>query len=200
MPLANVEIQLKDGSGTIIATAATNSLGGNSFSELEPGNNTVVEIQPGSHPISARDADESVDGDIGDAITTVDNEITISLMPNESDVQNTFVDSNKGSISGKVSSADGIFLPNVNITLLDKSSVLVAKGTAFASNLSYRLESISRESSRRLHLPKWRTPSTVVAFDWLAAMSNPSSSGIQLLAAVSAVVRMSLVEVVIICI
>ena len=50
----------------------------------------------------------------------------MSLMSNESDVQNNFVDSNKGSISGNVSSADGISLPNVNITLLDNSSVVVA--------------------------------------------------------------------------
>ena len=135
-PLANVEIQLKDGTGTIIATAATNILGEYSFNELEPGDYTLVEIQPGSHPISVSDADEDTDGDAGDTVTTVDNKISVSLKRNESDVQNNFVDSNKGWISGNVSSADGIFLPNVVITLLVNTSVMVAT-TATDTNGKY---------------------------------------------------------------
>ncbi len=72
-PLANVVIQLKNGTGTIIATAATSILGEYSFNELEPGDYIVVEIQPGSHPISVIDEDEEGDGDAGDSVTTVDN-------------------------------------------------------------------------------------------------------------------------------
>ena len=47
------------------------------------------------------------------------------MNPGESDTKINFVDSNKGSISGNVSSADGNVLPNVLLTLLDSSSVVL---------------------------------------------------------------------------
>ncbi|KAI2514320.1 oxidoreductase [Fragilaria crotonensis] len=135
--LKNVIIQLKDTiSGSIIQTAATNVLGAYSFNELEPGDYTVIEIQPGSHPISISDRDEVGDGDAGDSDTTVDNLIQVTLKPSESDASNNFVDSNKGSISGKVTSADGDLLSNVLITLLNGSSNIVAT-TVTDSNGKY---------------------------------------------------------------
>ncbi len=41
-------------------------------------------------------------------------------------MQNNFVDSNKGSIAGNVTSADGIVLSNVLVTLLGSNSVVIA--------------------------------------------------------------------------
>ncbi len=94
--------------------------------ELEPGNYTVIEIQPGSYPISISDRDELGEGDAGDSDTIVDNLIQVTLKPNQTDAQNNFVDSNKGSISGNVTIVDGNLLSNVLITLLDAGSNVVA--------------------------------------------------------------------------
>ncbi|KAI2514176.1 protein of unknown function DUF11 [Fragilaria crotonensis] len=170
--LKNVVIQLKDSAGSIIKTAATNVLGEYSFNELEPGEYTVVEIQPGSHPISISDRDEVGDGDASDSDTTVDNSIQVTLKAGETDAENNFVDSNKGSISGNVTSADGDLLSNVLITLLDGSSSVVST-TLTDSNGKYLFAKIPPGDYRVIEINRDDFPSNVSDKD----ESNDGDSG-----------------------
>jgi uncharacterized surface anchored protein len=105
-PLSGATITLSNAAGTVIATTVTNSTGLYEFTDLEPGKYTVTETNPPGYKTDVSDGDTSLD-DPSDGDLTPDNIIPVTLLPSETDSDNDFVDSNKGSISGYDNSDDG---------------------------------------------------------------------------------------------
>jgi hypothetical protein len=64
-----------------IATTKTNVNGFYSFSNVEPGDYSVIEINPTKFPSSLSDKDNSPDGDAGDSDTVVDDTIHVTIKP-----------------------------------------------------------------------------------------------------------------------
>jgi uncharacterized surface anchored protein len=127
--LANVTVQLRDASDTIVRTTTTSGAGLYDFKNLEPGNYKVVEINPVGYDTNISDGDTSSDGDVDDLNLNPDNVILVTLeQPSEDDKNNDFVDSNKGSISGSVVDDQGKPLSDVVLTL-KKGTTTVATTT-----------------------------------------------------------------------
>jgi uncharacterized surface anchored protein len=117
LPLIAIPLLLKAPDGSVVATTTTDSNGEYIFADVEPGNYTIVETNNPSYPVDISDNDSSPDGDAGDAVTTVDNSIGVTVLSGEKDTGNDFVDSNKGSITGTVKDDGDAPLGNVTITL-----------------------------------------------------------------------------------
>ena len=90
--LSGVEVTLLDSNGDPVGIPATTAADGSySFTDLEPGDYTVVETQPTGY-ISVSDQDQQPDGDPQDTDTSVDDEIGVNLIPGETDAGNDFVE------------------------------------------------------------------------------------------------------------
>ena len=130
-PISGVTITLRDASGNVIDTDVTDQNGLYDFTGLLAGNYTVEQTQPDGFA-DVSDQDESPDGDAGDSDTTVDNSISVTTGPGESDMDNDFVEEKLASISGSVledTDNDGIGdrpLPGVTVELRDAAGNLVA--------------------------------------------------------------------------
>ena len=114
---SGVLLELLNAGTSIIATTLTDSKGEYIFRNVEPGDYSVRERNPSSHPLNVSDYDTLSDGDDTDDETAVDDLVGVSLKPGENDDGNDFVDSNKGSISGGVTDEVGEPLKNVTLTL-----------------------------------------------------------------------------------
>ncbi len=91
-PLVKVNITLEQSDGTFVANTETDAAGVYEFTGLPPGNYTICETNPASHPVSISDNDTTDDGDPGDSDTTVDDKIEVVLGFGEVDSGNDFVD------------------------------------------------------------------------------------------------------------
>ncbi|KAI2514321.1 protein of unknown function DUF11 [Fragilaria crotonensis] len=116
-PIKDVPLVLQTPTGEVIATTTTNDLGEYVFTNIAPGNYTVVEPVLPLFPVDVSDYDTAPDGDVPDADTKVDNIIGVTVKPQEVDRGNNFVDSDKGSITGSVTDEVGEPLKNVTLTL-----------------------------------------------------------------------------------
>ena len=102
--LNGVTIQLRDGSDNLVQTTTTGTDGNYSFSDVVPGNYTVVELQPEAYSnVSEVDGlndggDDSDNGDNG-----VVNSIPVIVNAGLEDSGNNFVEIENGSITGNVS-------------------------------------------------------------------------------------------------
>ena len=90
-PLAGVTLTLLDDAGNEIATATSGSDGSYSFTNLLPGDYTVVQTQPAGLT-SVTDEDQQPDGDPQDNNTAVDEQIGVNLSPGEVDAGNNFIE------------------------------------------------------------------------------------------------------------
>ena len=89
--LGGVEITLQDSTGADINSTTTGSDGSYSFTDLTPGDYTVVETQPAGYN-SVSDQDQQPDGDPQDSDQTVDDQIGVNLISAETDAGNDFVE------------------------------------------------------------------------------------------------------------
>jgi hypothetical protein len=132
-----IVLELKDATDAVVATTVTDTSGVYIFSTVLPGKYTVVETNSPDFPIDVRDEDAVDDGDASDSDTTVDNQVKVTLTSNEDDIGNNFVDSNKGSITGNVTSTDGAPLVEVFITLTDSNGNNVTTSTGTDGGYSF---------------------------------------------------------------
>jgi protocatechuate 3,4-dioxygenase beta subunit len=120
--IQSVLLELKDAfTSTVMSTTVTGANGSYNFDKLLPGDYIVQEESLEDYPIDVLDQNTAGNGDASDTDTTIDNKIHVTVTSNEDDVGNDFVDSNKGSISGNVTSTDGNPISNVVITLTDSN-------------------------------------------------------------------------------
>jgi len=108
-----------DEDGPVLATMVTSGTGNYCFTNVVPGNYVVVETQPASYG-NLYDYDFSTGAFDPDGVDTIpnnwDNDIPVTLAPNESDDDNDFVeDANEGSITGYV--LDDINTPMQGVTI-----------------------------------------------------------------------------------
>ena len=122
--LPGVEIRLLNSTLAVIRTTQTDGIGAYIFEEVEPGDYTVVEVNPDGYPSSLSDYDNSPDGDEGDSDTKIDDSIAVTLKPGEDDKDINFVDDNNAAISGTVSDDQGNPLSGVKIELLKDGVVI----------------------------------------------------------------------------
>jgi hypothetical protein len=104
---------------------------------VPPGDYTIEEVNSPDFPTDLKDEDTENDGDHFDNETTVDNKIDVTVTSNEDDSGNDFVDSNKGSIAGNVTSTDGTPLGGVLITLTDSNGNDVTTNTGANGGYSF---------------------------------------------------------------
>ncbi|NEQ73047.1 MAG: hypothetical protein F6K23_08130, partial [Okeania sp. SIO2C9] len=102
-------------------TTTTDNNGDYIFTDVEPGEYQVQEINSPDFPNDISDQDNSDDGDPTDSDTTVDNIVGVTVEPGEADTDNDFVDGNNASISGTVTNENGDPIPGVTINLLDSN-------------------------------------------------------------------------------
>jgi len=88
-PIAGVTIELYDGSGNLIASTVTDSLGNYTFAELPPGNYTVVEVNP---PGFTSTYDLDGPGNTLDIIS-------VALSPGQNSTGNDYLDTSAPSIN-----------------------------------------------------------------------------------------------------
>ena len=134
-PIPNVGLTLLDNDGNTVATALTNNNGEYTFSNLVPGDYTVVESQPDGY-YDIRENEGGADNDKPN--NGVNNSIAATVSPGEIDMVNNFMEAEFGSLSGKVSQefADGGLeaLENVLLTLRRTDNKLrTASGTIVAN-------------------------------------------------------------------
>ena len=122
-------ITLKDAGGVVVLTTTTDSDGKYVFTNLEPGDYTIIESNLPQYPGDVSDYDENPDGDGPDLNKTTDNVIGVTIKPGEADVGNNFVDTDNGSISGSVTSDDDEPLVGVVLQLLNPDGSIVATTT-----------------------------------------------------------------------
>ena len=134
--LNGVTIQLRDGSDNLVQTTTTGTDGNYSFSDVVPGNYTVVELQPEAYSnVSEVDGlndggDDSDNGDNG-----VVNSIPVIVNAGLEDSGNNFVEIENGSITGNVSQdndndGDGEEnLSGITITLEDSAGNVLTTTT-----------------------------------------------------------------------
>ncbi|MEM8828799.1 MAG: SdrD B-like domain-containing protein [Cyanobacteria bacterium P01_G01_bin.19] len=101
--LSGVTVTLKDSLGNTVATETTDSSGNYAFSDVTPGDYTIEETDLSGYS-SVSDADNDADATSDDATNSDpnDNTLAVTLLPNETDSGNDFVDEQNGSISGSV--------------------------------------------------------------------------------------------------
>ncbi|QDV69892.1 Serine-aspartate repeat-containing protein D precursor [Rosistilla carotiformis] len=131
--LAGVIIELYDNTGTLIATTTTNTLGRYEFTDLAPGEYTVVELQPTGY----YDGDQHAGTTGGD--DSVTNRISqIPLAAGQDSESNDFCELPPGSISGYVHvdtdgdcvrDPDELLLAGVTIELYDSNGTLIMTTT-----------------------------------------------------------------------
>ncbi len=100
-PIAGVEMQLLDGSGSIVATTTTDANGLYSFDGLAPGTYSVVEVQPEGY-LDAGEAVGTVDGQTVGAALTNDRINNIVLSSGDQGVRYDFCEHIPASIKGTV--------------------------------------------------------------------------------------------------
>ena len=126
--LLGVVVTLTDSSGNS-TTTTTNNQGEYTFSDVVPGNYTVVETQPTDYA-NVSEVDGGDDGDNLDS--SVLNSIPVIVDPGETDSGNDFVEEQFGSVTGNVSANTDSGIENLNgvtIQLRDSSDNLVQTTT-----------------------------------------------------------------------
>ena len=126
--LAGVVVTLTDSNGNS-TTTTTNNQGEYTFSDVVPGNYTVVETQPTDYA-NVSEVDGGDDGDNLDS--SILNSIPVIVSPGEIDSGNDFVEEQFGSVSGNVSANTESGIENLNgvtIQLRDGSDNLVQTTT-----------------------------------------------------------------------
>ncbi len=139
-PIANVQIDLLDASGKVIATQFTDADGNYRFTDLKPGTYQVVEHQPAGYLQGGQ-----VLGSAGGKIIKDDHLGEIPIRPGDKLVDYDFCEINPGSISGRVwqdvdaevplfgqRSTGDIDLSGVVIELLDSTGQTVRTTTTNA--------------------------------------------------------------------
>ncbi|MBK8668564.1 MAG: carboxypeptidase regulatory-like domain-containing protein, partial [Saprospiraceae bacterium] len=138
-PLANVTLQLKDAvTGAVIATTTTNAQGQYTFSNVAPGNYTIMETDPAGYQ-DVSDVDTTPDPDGNDGATPNDM-IPVTVTAGEADNDNNFVEEQLANIRGNVKAdtnndnTGDVALGNVTIELKDAvTGAVVATTTTDAS-------------------------------------------------------------------
>ena len=142
VPLSNIEITLYAAdtlpSGEVVPigdpianTFTDGDTGDYEFNNIAPGNYVLVETQPANYD-DEEDFDISPDPDGDDSAEGADNNIPVSLDPNESDDGNNFVDDPiPGSISGLVSLIPYSGIGNVRIELYEDNNGILGDLVAF---------------------------------------------------------------------
>ena len=127
--LVGVEIQLLDSNGTAVTdsngaaiTTITDQDGDYNFSNLDPGEYQIFEVQPTGYT-DVSEVDGGTDGDNTD--NGIVNNIPVTLNPGETDIGNDFVEEQNGSITGNVSDTNGNNLVGVTLSLLDSTGATV---------------------------------------------------------------------------
>jgi len=129
-PLSEVTIELLDGSGGSTGKITlTDDFGFYEFNSLNPGMYIVKETNLPSHPVDVSDYDTMTDSDPDDNDFTVDNEIKVTLNPDEADEGNDFVDAEQAAISGTVKNNFGVPLSGVEIVLQDTNGNIMDSTT-----------------------------------------------------------------------
>ena len=141
-PIPEVTLSLLDGAGNPVTdgngdpvTTTTDTAGNYQFTNLTPGDYTVVETQPAglfnvSEDEGGIDDDQPDDGEL--------NSIAATVNPGENDANNDFVEVEPGSLSGNVSqdtTGDGngdTPIENVELSLLDAAGDPVTDGNGDA--------------------------------------------------------------------
>jgi len=124
-PVEGAVVTLSDAAGNFIASTMTDVDGSYEFLNLNTGDYVVSTDAPIAGCVDVSDTDESDDGDPNDLIDPIDNEIPVTVDPNEEDADNNFVDQAIGQITGTVLEdvdGDGLGddpIENVEIQLLD---------------------------------------------------------------------------------
>ena len=147
-PFANIIIELRDDTNTIISRDTTDASGGFSFADLLPGDYTLTQLPVAGYQ-SVFDGDRTTgaldpDGDDG----LVNDMILVTLSSGEEDSGNEFVDEQLAGISGSVlkdSNNDGAGdapFEGIIIRLKDVNGSVVAIDTTDASG-SYAFEGIA---------------------------------------------------------
>ncbi len=90
VPLTQVTVQLLSGDN-VVATTLTDNDGEYEFTDVEPGDYTIKEINPDGYT-DVSDFDRTNDGDASDSVTQVNSMIGVTLTPGETDNGNVFVD------------------------------------------------------------------------------------------------------------
>ena len=127
--LGGVEITLVDSNGATVATTQTLADGTYSFTNVVPGDYTVVEIQPADYN-DVSEVEGGTDGDNPD--NNIINSIAVTVDPNETDTGNDFVETQLGAVTGQVTvdtTGDGngdMDLSGVELTLVDRKGATVA--------------------------------------------------------------------------
>ncbi|QDV58092.1 MSCRAMM family protein [Rosistilla oblonga] len=131
--LSGVTIELYDESGTLIATTTTDTLGRYEFTDLAPGEYTVVELQPAGY----FDGDQHA-GTTGGDDSVVNRISRIPLAAGQDSEANDFCELPPGSISGYVHvdtdgdcvrDPDELLLSGVTIELYDNNGTLITTTT-----------------------------------------------------------------------
>jgi SdrD B-like domain len=177
--LVNVTVSLQTVKSTLrIATTLTNDDGIYVFSNIPPRDYIVVESNPPDFPVDISDYDISQDGDNDkyDNDTTVDNQIRVTIIPGgEVDDGNMFVDSNKGSISGNVTTDTGIPILGVDISLHSSQGTLLATSVT-GNDGKYIFVQIppGNYTVKESNLPEYVT--SISDYDWSPEESNSDNS------------------------
>jgi len=122
--LANIRITLRNLTGATVSSVATNTVGYYEFSRVVVGDYILVQVDiPGYENIS--DFDESSE-DVND-VDEANNNIFVSVEPNEVDADNIFRDQFvRGLISGFALDGQNNGLANITISLLNTNQNLIA--------------------------------------------------------------------------
>ena len=122
---AGIELTLLDSNGGFVETTNTDGDGNYSFTNVVPGNYTVVQSQPAGF-VSVAENEGGDDDDNPGNDNTVNNRISVTVDPSETDTDNDFVEALPGIISGNVledtdgdGDGDAAIFPQVTLTLLD---------------------------------------------------------------------------------
>ncbi|MGD1714707.1 MSCRAMM family protein, partial [Dapis sp. BLCC M172] len=130
-PLEGVELELQDDQGQTVGTTTTNEDGTYSFTDVAPGEYSVIETNlPGYEDVSEVDGGDDEDHPDNGIV----NNIPVTVAPGEDDTGNDFVDEIVlGSISGQVTDDENNPLENVPIELFDEGGNSVGTTTTDAS-------------------------------------------------------------------
>ena len=142
--IAGVTIELRDASGTKVATTTTDADGNYRFDGLRAGQYTIFEFQPSGYLQGGQ-----VVGDSGGAVLGVDL-LSVSLEPGQSAVDYLFCEYEPGTLSGAVWSDadqdqqfddDEAAISEVTIKLVDENGVVI-RTTKTDINGQYRFDNL----------------------------------------------------------